>query len=139
MTAGRPQPPEDDWDAIDALTRRVWRWILVGVPTWLVLLALFNEEWTGIPLLAGFAMASVLALIVVVVADIWRGGRRRGRGLSPAGRALLVWAITFTVLAVLVSTGGRTGVVIVLVPFIGATVVAAFVEFTRRVLAAGRR
>jgi len=138
MTAPPPQRP-DEWDAIDHLTRRVLRWILVGVPSWLILLAVFDERWTGIPLPAGFAMATVVTVVIVAVADIWSGGRRRGRGLSPVGRGLLIWAIAFTVLAVLISVGGRTGVVIVLVPFIGATVVTAFAEFTRRMLVSGRR
>lgn len=138
VNAARDRQP-DDWDDIDRLTRRVLRWILVGVPTWFVFLALLDEEWTGIPLLAGFAMSCVLTLMIVAAVDIWRGGRRQGRGLSAVGRGLFVWAVTFTAFALLVAIGGRTGAAVVLVPVVGATVVTAFVEFARRVLAAGRR
>ncbi len=128
------QSPPDDWDRIELLTRRVGRWMLVGIASWLVLLALLNEAWTGIPLEIGFVMASVLALIVVVVDDQLRRGPRRGK-MTPFARVLVTWVGAFVVLAIGISLSGGTGVAIVLVPFIGATLIAAMIEIGRRALA----
>ncbi len=124
-----PERPPDDWDLIDRLTKRCARAALVGIPTWLVLLAVLNEEFTGIPLPAGFMMASVLALIVVVVVDVAKRtpGQRVRMGLF--GRVTIVWVIAFAILALVVSRSGNVGVATVLVPFLGASLVAGFVGF----------
>lgn len=108
--------------------------MLVGIVSWLVLLALLNEAWTGIPLEIGFVMASVFAFIAIVVDDQRRRGPRRG-GLTPFARVLMSWVAAFVALAIAVSLGGGTGVAIVLVPFVGATLIAGFVELGRRALA----
>lgn len=131
MTAPRQT---DDWDRIEALTLRFKRWFLVGFPSWLVLLALLHERLTGIPLAVGLVMASVLAVVIVVVDDR-RRVTARGR-LSRLGRALMTWVIAFVVLAIVVSAVGASGVAIVLIPFVGAMMIAAMVELAREM---GRR
>lgn len=123
------RPPQDDWDVIDRLTRRCGRAALIGIPTWLVLLAVLNEEITGIPPLAGFTIASTLALIVVIVADVSRRDREKGSGLGLFGRLTIVWVAVFTVLALVVARSGSAGIATVLVPFLGASVVTGFVGF----------
>ena len=129
--------PEDDWDQVDRWTRRITRLAAVGVPSWLILLAAFNEEWTGIPWVAGFAMASVLATIITAAADriVFT---RDARGLGPFGRALIAWAVAFVVLAAVMSAGSGGSAAVVLIPFVGATLVAGGVELARRALS-GRR
>ncbi len=110
----------------------------IGVPSWLILLAAFNQNLTGIPWAAGFAMASVLATIITVVADrIATPGHGR-RPLGPFGRGLIIWAIVFGILAIMMSAGNATGGAVVLIPFLGATIVAGGVELARRALG-GRR
>ena len=128
--------PEDDWDQVERWTRRITRLAAVGVPSWLILLAAFNEEWTGIPWVAGFAMASLLATIITVVADrvVFTGD---ARGLGPFGRALIAWAVVFAVLAAVMSAGSGSAAA-VLIPFVGATLVAGGIELARRALS-GRR
>ncbi len=125
----RPPEPPDDWDAIDRLTRRCGRAAAIGIPTWLVLLVAFNEELTGIPPLAGFTMASILALIVVIVADLARRDRGGASGLGVFGRLTIVWVAVFTVLALLVARSGQAGAATVLAPFLGASVVTGFAGF----------
>ncbi len=129
-------PDTEDWDAVDHWTRRIGRWIAVGVPSWLLLLAAFNQDLTGIPWVIGLAIASVLATIVVVVADrrVFAHGRRAGVG--PFGRALIAWAVAFFVLALILGSGERSGAAVLLIPFVVATVVAGGVELARR--ASGR-
>ena len=130
--------PEDDWDQVERWTRRVMRLAAIGVPSWLILLAAFNQELTGIPWVAGFAMASVLATIITVVADRTATTGRRRRPLGPFGRGLVAWAIVFGVLAIVMSAGNATGGAVVLIPFLGATIVAGGVELARRVLGGPR-
>jgi hypothetical protein len=132
------QGPEDDWDQVERWTRRVARLAAIGVPSWLILLAAFNRELTGIPWTAGFVMASVLATIITVVADRVAFAGRERRKLGPFGRALIVWAVVFVVLALFVSAGSGSGAAVVLVPFLGATIVAGGVELARRVLGGHR-
>lgn len=131
-TRRAPDVP-DDWDWIENLTRRVGRWMLVGLLSWVILLALLNERVTGLPLEIGFVMASVLAFVVIVVDDLRRRGARRG-AMTPFMRALLVWVAAFLVLAIVISRAGADGVALVLVPFVGASVVAALIELIRRVM-----
>lgn len=131
-TRRAPDVP-DDWDWIESLTRRVGRWMLVGLLSWVILLALLNERLTGLPLEIGFVMASVLAFVVIVVDDLRRRGARRG-AMTPFMRALLVWVAAFLVLAIVSSRAGADGVALVLVPFVGASVVAALIELIRRVM-----
>ena len=128
---------EDDSDQVERWTRRTTRLAAVGVPSWLILLVVFNEEWTGIPGVAGFAMASVLATIITVVADriVFTGDRR---GLGPFGRALITWAVVFVVLAVVMSAGSGGSAAVVLIPFVGATLVAGGIELARRALGGPR-
>ena len=127
-------PRTDDWDVIERWGRRIGRWVVVGFPAWLVLLAGFNQDLTGIPWVVGLAMASVLATIIVVVAERTVFARGRRTGIGPFGRALVTWITVFFVLVLIVGSGGRTGGVVVLVPFVVATIVAGGVEVTRRVL-----
>lgn len=127
-------PEPDDWDWIERLTARVLRWGIVGIPTWLICLAALNEDLTGIPFALGFVIASVIAMVVVVVDD-----QRRRKGprtpLSRFGRMLFVWVAAFLVLAVVIGSSGRSGVAVMLVPFIGATVIAALAELGREMVA----
>jgi hypothetical protein len=126
--------PDDDWDQVDRWTRRIMRLAAVGVPSWLLLLAGFNQQLTGIPWAAGLAIATVLATIITVVADrtVFAGGGRRR--LGPFGRALIIWAVVFIVLAAVVSAGSAGGAAVALIPFLGATIVAGGVEIARRAL-----
>ncbi len=135
MTA--PQPP-DDWDRIDQLTQRVRRWGIVGVPTWLLCLAMLNEELTGIPFALGFVMASIIATVVTVVDDL---RRRQGprTPLSAFGRSMFVWVGAFLVLAVVMGASGRAGVAVMLVPFLGATLIAGLAELARHSVGRGPR
>jgi hypothetical protein len=130
---GEP-PGTEDWDVIDHWGRRIGRWAAVGFPAWLLLLAGFNQDLTGIPWVVGLAMASVLATIIVVVAEHTVFARGQRVGIGPFGRALVTWIIVFFVLALIVGSGGRTGGVVVLIPFVVATIVAGGVEVARRVL-----
>ncbi len=114
---------------IDRLTRRCGRAALIGIPTWLVLLAVLNEQITGIPSLAGFTIASVLALVVVVVADVARRDGERGTGLGTFGRLTIVWVAVFTMLALIVARSGNTGVAAVLLPFVAASLATGFAAF----------
>jgi len=64
MPSSGPPPrdaPEDDWDQVERWTRRITRLAAIGVPSWLILLAAFNQDLTGNPGVAGLAMAPVLA------------------------------------------------------------------------------
>ncbi len=128
------QPEPDDWDWIERLTARVLRWGIVGIPTWLICLAVLNEDLTGIPFALGFVIASVIAMIVVVVDD-----HRRRQGprapLSRFGRMMFVWVAAFLILAVVIGAAGRSGVAVMLVPFLGASVIAALVELGRAMVA----
>jgi hypothetical protein len=97
-------------------------------------LAAFNEDLTGIPWIAGFAMATMLATIITVVADrtVFAGqGRRR---LGSFGRAIIIWAVAFLVLSVVMSAATSSGAALVLVPFFGASLVTLFAEGARRAL-----
>jgi hypothetical protein len=141
MPSSGPPPrdaPEDDWDQVERWTRRITRLAAIGVPSWLILLAAFNQNLTGIPWVAGFAMASVLATIITVVADRTATVGRGRRPLGPFGRGLIVWAIVFGVLAIVMSAGSATGAAVVLIPFLGATIVAGGVELARRALGGHR-
>ena len=126
-------PPEtEDWDLIDRWTRRVGRWMLVGVPVWIVLLAGLNQSLTGIPWIVGLATATVIATAAAAVAD-QRGSRRGSRTrLGPFGRGIVIWAGVFLVFALIAGSGDRSGAAVVLIPFVAATTVAAGVELVRR-------
>ena len=130
---GEP-PGTEDWDVIDHWGRRIGRWAAVGFPAWLLLLAGFNQDLTGIPWVVGLAMASVLATIIVAVAERTVFARGQRIGIGPFGRALITWIIVFFVSALIVGSGGRTGGVVILIPFVVATIVAGGVEMARRVL-----
>jgi hypothetical protein len=130
-------PETEDWDVVDRWTRRLGRWFVVGFPSWLLLLAAFNQELTGIPWVVGLALASALATIIVVFADRKLFGQGGRVGLGPFGRGIVTWVIVFFVLALGVGSGDRTGAVIFIIPFAVATVVAGGVELARRLL--GRR
>jgi hypothetical protein len=137
MPSSGPPPrdaPEDDWDQVERWTRRITRLAAIGVPSWLILLAAFNQDLTGIPWVAGFAMASVLATIITVVADRTATVGRGRRPLGPFARGLIIWAIVFGALAIVMSAGNATGAAVVLIPFLGATIVAGGVELARRAL-----
>lgn len=129
----RPSPPQnrapDDWDIIDRITKRCWRAILVGLPTWIVLLAAFSENVTGIPLQVGFTIATLLTIIVVVAVDLAKRDRTQRASLGKFGLGTIVWVIAFTILALILSRGGDIGLATVLIPFLGATLVAVFVVF----------
>ena len=127
-------PETEDWDLVDNWTRRIGRWIAVGVPSWLMLLAAFNQDLTGIPWVVGLAIASVLTTIVVVVADRRAFAHGRRAGIGPFGRALIAWAVVFFVLALIMGSGERSGAAVLLIPFVVATVVAGGVELARRAL-----
>ena len=127
-------PGTEDWPVIDHWSRRIGRWVAVGFPAWLLLLAAFNQDLTGIPWMMGLAMASVLAAIIVVVAERTVFARGRRTGIGPFGRGLVTWIIVFFVLALIVGSSGRTGGVVVLIPFVVATIVAGGIEVTRRIL-----
>ena len=127
-------PGTEDWDVIDHWVRRVGRWVAVGFPVWLLLLAGFNQDLTGIPWVVGLATASVLATVIVVVAERTVFARGQRTGIGPFGRALVTWIIVFFVLALIMGSSGRTSGVVVLLPFVVATIVAGGVELARRVL-----
>ncbi len=128
------RPGTEDWDLVDHWTRRIGRWSLVGFPAWLLLLAGLNQDLTGIPWVVGLAMASVLATIIVIVAERTMFARGQRTGVGAFGRALVTWIIVFFVLALIVGSGGRSGAVVVLIPFVVATTVAGGVELARRAL-----
>lgn len=128
------RPGTEDWDLVDHWTRRIGRWALVGFPAWLLLLAGLNQDLTGIPWVVGLAMASVLATIIVIVAERTMFARGQRTGVGAFGRALVTWIIVFFVLALIVGSGGRSGAVVVLIPFVVATTVAGGVELARRAL-----
>lgn len=141
MGSNEPPPrdsPEDDWDRIERWTRRIMRLAAIGVASWLILLAAFNQDLTGIPWAAGFAMASVLATIITAAADRVSTTGRGRRPLGPFARGVIVWAVVFGVLAIVMSAGNATGAATVLIPFLGATFVAGGVELARRVLGGHR-
>ena len=107
--------PDDDIDQIERLTRRVARGAAIGVPTWIVLLALL--PFTGLGVGACLALATGLAIVAVVVAERLRtrDGRdapaprrdRPRRAMSPlaaAGLTLLAVAIVAYVIFVISST-----------------------------------
>jgi low temperature requirement protein LtrA len=127
-------PEPDDWDWIERLTARVLRWGIVGIPTWLICLAALNEDLTGIPFALGFVIASVIATVVVVVDDV---RRRKGprTPLSRFGRMLFIWVAAFLILAVVIGASGRSGVAVMLVPFLGATFIAGLAELGREMVA----
>lgn len=128
-------PPEvEDWDEVDHWTRRIGRWLAVGIPAWLLLLAAFNQDLTGIPWVVGLSIASVLATVVVVIADRRAVAQGPRRGIGPFGRALIAWAVVFFVLALIMGSGGRSGAAVLLIPFVVATMVAGGVELARRAL-----
>ena len=128
-------PPEiQDWDAVDYWGRRILRWFAIGFPVWLIFLAAFNQDLTGIPWVVGLVIASVLATTGVVVADR-RFTKRDGQGsVGPFARVLGVWVIVFFVLALVVGSGDANGAAVFLIPFAIATIVAGGVELARRVL-----
>ena len=90
------------------------RGAVVGVPTWIVLLALL--PFTGLGVVACLALATGLAIVVVVVAERLRRDGRGGqvprrdrprRAMSPlaaAGLTLLAVAIVAYVIFVISST-----------------------------------
>jgi len=107
--------PDDDFDQIERLTRRVARGAAVGVPTWIVLLALL--PFTGLGVGACLALATGLAIVAVIVAERLRGRdrppgaasprARPRRAMSPlaaAGLTLLAVAIVVYVIFVIRST-----------------------------------
>ena len=134
MPSSPPGQPEDDWNRVERWTRRVGRLAAIGFLSWVVLLAAFNQEITGIPWIAGFAMASVLATVTTVIADRIIFRDVGDRGLGPFGRAIIVWASVFGVLAVQVLAANGGGAAVALVPFLGASIVAGGVELARRAL-----
>lgn len=128
-------PPEiQDWDAVDYWGRRILRWFAVGFPAWLVFLAAFNQDLTGIPWVVGLVLASVLATAVVIVVDRRFATRDGQGGFGPFARVLVTWTIVFFVLALVVGSGDANGAAVFLIPFTIATIAAGGVELTRRVL-----
>ncbi len=124
----------DEWDQIERLTARVVRAAVIGIPTWLIALAVLNPGYTGLPLTVGLAIATVAAITAVVIGDRRRarGPRRRWERLE---LALLVWVIAFIVLAVVLSAANATGVALLAIPFVGAGIaagVAAIAAGSRR-------
>ena len=78
--------PDDDIDQIERLTRRVARGAVVGVPTWIVLLALL--PFTGLGVVACLALATGLAIVAVVVPNgcgATGAAARRGGATARAG------------------------------------------------------
>jgi len=73
----------DDFDQIEHVTRLVGRTAAVGVPTWIVLLAVL--PFTGLGVLACLSLATLLAGVVVVVVE--RRRSRRGEAARPAAGA----------------------------------------------------
>jgi hypothetical protein len=70
----------DDFDQIERVTRLVGRTAAVGIPTWIVLLAVL--PFTGLGALACLSLATLLAGALVVVVE-----RRRSRGGEAAEEA----------------------------------------------------
>jgi len=75
---------EDDFDQIERLTRRVGRAALVGVPTWILLLALL--PFTGMGVTGCLLVATVLAVAAIVVAERLRGRPQAGPAGAPRSR-----------------------------------------------------
>lgn len=76
--------PDDDIDRIERLTRRVARGAAIGVPTWIVLLALL--PFTGLGVGACLALATGLAIAAALGAERLRGRDRPPTPASPRGR-----------------------------------------------------
>ena len=111
------------------------RWLAVGLPCWLVLLAAFNQNITGIPWTAGLMMATVIAGAITLIADRRAFGGTRGAPLGPFGRGLVLWVVVWGLVALFISTSTHTSfAATVLVPFLVATVVAGGIELARRAL-----
>ncbi len=109
----------------------------MGFPAWLLLLAGLNQDLTGIPWVAGLAIASVLATIIVVVAERTVFARGQRTRIGPFGRALIILTGVFFALALIMGSGNRSGAAFLVIPFVVATVAAGGVELARRAL--GRR
>jgi hypothetical protein len=94
--------PDDDFDRIERLTRRVVRGALVGVPTWVVLLAVL--PFTGLGVGPCLALATGLAIAAVIAADRLRGRDRPpaapARGAGPRRSLSPLAAAALTLLAV---------------------------------------
>ncbi len=73
--------PDDDIDQIERLTSRVARGAAIGVPTWIVLLALL--PFTGLGVGPCLGLATGLAVVAVVATERVRG---RGARDAPAPR-----------------------------------------------------
>jgi hypothetical protein len=100
----------DDFDQIDQLTRRLGRWAavaaVVGLPIWLLLLAVLPRVGLGVG--ASFLSASAVAVAAVVLV-LRRGAARRGRPASRRPRGarspmtpLAAAGLTLAAVAVLV-------------------------------------
>lgn len=123
---------EDDWDRIDRLTWRFARWALVFVIVWFIALDLLQEDITGIPLEFGFIIATALAVAIAVVDDRRRSRKASGTSMSALGRVVLLWVAVYLALSLTVGVLGGSLVAVGIIPIFGATLVAALVEFGRR-------
>jgi riboflavin transporter FmnP len=113
----------------------VGRWLAVGLPCWLILLAAFNQNISGIPWTAGLLMATLLAGAITLYADRRTFGAARGAPLGPLARVVVLWLVVWGLLALFISTSTHAGfAATVVVPFLVATVVAGGVELSRRAL-----
>ena len=74
----------DDFDQIERVTRLVGRSAAVGIPTWIVLLALL--PLTGLGPLPCLSLATLLAGALVVVVERRRSRRERAEASPGAGR-----------------------------------------------------
>jgi len=68
------------------------------------------------------------------VADRRAFGGERGGSLGPFARGVVKWVAVFLVLGLVVAAGNRSGLALVAIPFLGATIVAGCVELARRAL-----
>jgi hypothetical protein len=48
---------------------------------------------------------------------------------------LFIWVAAFLILAVVIGASGRSGVAVMLVPFLGATIIAGLAELGREMVA----
>jgi len=70
---------------LDAIRHTLGRCVLVGIPTWLLLLFLYPLLVPGGALLVGFTLSTILAIGACVVFERWWRKRRRVRsGAAPA-------------------------------------------------------
>jgi hypothetical protein len=99
----RLRRPEDDFDQVERITGRVLRGAAVGVPVWILLLALL--PFTGLGVMACLLGATAVAVAAVVAAERVHARRatpRRAGARGPRRRMSPLAAAGITLAAVLV-------------------------------------